>query len=101
MGEVNGDNESHGSISCPIMIKEETMPKPFILRSSTIVGDAKAHQRREEIISEMSEVELDQIAGGTNGFDISPEWDPGSGGDHSTSNSDPVSTHPGFDAGIS
>ena len=70
------------------------MPKPFILRSSSITTTAKARQRREEIISEMSEVELDQIAGGTNtnGFDLSPEWDPSSGGGLDPSHNDTTQT---------
>ena len=68
------------------------MPKPFILRSSSITTTAKARHRREEIISEMSEVELDQIAGGTNGFDLSPEWDPSSGGRQDPSHNDATQT---------
>lgn len=64
------------------------------MRSNSITAAAKARHRREEVISEMCEAELDQIAGGTNtsGFDLSPERDPSSGGGLDPSHNDVTQT---------
>lgn len=58
----------------------------FILKSEvTSLGPTDA-ARRSTLVSELSKEDIDRVSGGTDSHpDISPDWDPNSGGDSTTS----------------
>lgn len=56
---------------------------PFILRSEVVASPGDA-TRRSQILSQLSEADLDRVAGGTNKPDYTPDWDPDKGGDTHT-----------------
>ena len=55
--------------------------RPFILRSEVLETTPEDRSRRAAIISELTDADLDRVAGGTNTKDFAPEWDPERGKD--------------------
>jgi hypothetical protein len=55
--------------------------RPFILRSEVLSTTTEDRSRRTAIISELTDADLDRVAGGTNRPDYAPEWDPERGKD--------------------